>query len=224
MDYAQTIVDLIFCKTLKYYKTNTMRKLIIALLTVISIITVHPRAYASSTAIPSATLKSSLPLAEPDNRVNVLREYLTARNSHLASEAETFVAEADTYNLDYRLVAAICGNESQYGLRIPYNSYNGWGWGVYGDHVTYFSSWKEGIHTVSKELRERYMDKWGVGRRPSPPAIPSKTGETGEEDYQYVYEIGKIYAADPAWARKVTYYMDDIEAFGNKPKQVSINL
>jgi hypothetical protein len=127
-----------------------------------------------------------------DVRVKKLRAYLEQYNSPMAEDAGTFVAEADKYNLDYRFLPAIAGVESWYGARIPANSYNGWGWGVYGGHVTYFGSWEEAIETISKEIRVKYMEKWGASD---------------------VYEIGHYYASDPTWAYKVTKNMRAIEAF-----------
>lgn len=127
-----------------------------------------------------------------DNRAKALRAYLESNSSPLANSAETFVESADKYNLDWRFVAAIAGLESGFGKHIPYNSYNAWGWGVYGNNVLRFTSWDEGIETISKGLRERYMDKWGATN---------------------VYAIGKYYAASPTWAVRVESFMNKIEAF-----------
>jgi hypothetical protein len=127
-----------------------------------------------------------------DNRAKALRAYLEQSNSPLADSAETFVKSADKYNLDWKLVAAIAGLESGYGHHIPYNSYNAWGWGVYGTNVITFASWDEGIETISKGLRERYMNQRGA---------------------RNVYEIGSTYAASPTWAVRVESNMNRINAF-----------
>lgn len=151
----------------------------------------------------SAKIQSKLARAESDYRVNILRKYLQTYNSPLAENAEDFVKYADIYNLDWKFVAAISGVESTFGHNIPNDSYNGWGWGVYGDNVTRFSSWEEGILTVSKGLRENYMDKWGA---------------------QNVYEIGRIYAASPRWAGNVMLYMNRIQDFTLKNTMEAIPL
>ena len=139
-----------------------------------------------------------------DNRAIILQEYLKQYGSPLASFALTFVQAADIFNLDWKLVAAISGVESTFGKQIPDNSYNGWGWGVYENNVIRFSSWTEGIQTVSEGLRINYIDKWGA---------------------ENVYQIGRIYAASPTWAQRVEYFMEDINKFAvQNPKSLPISL
>jgi hypothetical protein len=140
----------------------------------------------------SAALFNSDAEETTDSRVRILREYLEKNNSPLVPHAGFFVKIADKYDLDWKLVAAISGVESTFGQQIPYNSYNGWGWGIYGDNMIRFSSWEEGIETVSEGLRTKYMDKWGA---------------------KNVYEIGKFYAASPTWAQRVEYFMNSIENY-----------
>ena len=127
-----------------------------------------------------------------DIRVQVLRKFLMRYDSPLAPFAKTFVESADENNLDWRFVAAISGLESTFGQQIPSNSYNAWGWGVYGNNVIRFTSWDEGIQTISKGLKERYIEKWGA---------------------KNIYEIGAMYAASPTWAQRVVYFMSKIEEF-----------
>jgi hypothetical protein len=127
-----------------------------------------------------------------DSRVRILREYLEKYNSPLVPYAGTFVENADKYNLDWKLVAAISGVESTFGREIPNDSYNGWGWGIYGDNMIRFSSWNEGIQTISEGIRTKYMDKWGA---------------------KDVYEIGRLYAASPTWAQRVESIMNSIDNF-----------
>lgn len=148
--------------------------------------------HASTISASSAAFNAEYKTVKQDNRVQVLKAYLTKRNSPLVESAATFVAQADKNKLDWKLVAAISGLESSFGKHIPYESYNGWGWGVYGDNVHNFSSWDDGITTISKGLREQYMNKWNATD---------------------VYSIGRIYAASPTWADRVTYFMRDIERF-----------
>ena len=140
-----------------------------------------------------------------DGRAGVLRKFLTEHNSPLADHAGTFIREADKNNLDWKLVAAISGNESQFGHLIPPYSYNGWGYGVYGNNVRRFESWDEGIAVVSNALRDDYLDNWGATN---------------------VYEIGEIYAEDPMWANKVSHYISLIENFesDSSNKYLSISL
>jgi len=184
-----------------------MGKIIFFLLILLSslITLISPQQVKAETAGTSAVLMSSFDTQQQDNdkRIQVLRAYLEKRNSPLAPYANVFVNEADKNNLDWRLVASISGLESSFGIHIPTYSYNGWGFGVYGDNVLRFSSWEEGIATVSKALRDNYIDKWGATN---------------------VYEIGRIYAASPTWAARVTYFMNNIEAFEQDQQRTTLAL
>lgn len=89
---------------------------------------------------------------EEDKRVEVLRAYLESKNSPLTENAETFVAIADEYGLDYRFLPAIAGIESNFGRVQLENSYNPFGW---GGGLVYFESFDEAICIVGFELYER---------------------------------------------------------------------
>lgn len=130
-----------------------------------------------------------------DNRAEILRSYLEQYNSPLAAHAETFIKEADANNLDWRMVAAISGVESGFGEAIPPYSYNAWGYNVYGPYVRRFTSWDDGITTVSTDLRRIYINGRGA---------------------KNVYQIGATYAADPAWAWKVQKYMNEIDQYATQ--------
>lgn len=129
-----------------------------------------------------------------DTRVSRLRMFLQSYDSPLAADAETFVREADKYNLDWKLVAAIAGVESTFGKQIPTGSFNGWGWGVFTGTQSgvNFKDWREGIAVVSEGLRTNYMDR-------------------GATD---IYAMGWIYAANgDSWANHVRYFVDKLETF-----------
>ncbi|MEK7551148.1 MAG: hypothetical protein AAB532_00945 [Patescibacteria group bacterium] len=180
-------------------------KLLFALIAILiilfpSTINAQEKASASSAKIQSVF---SQPDTEHLSRVKTLRAYLEARNSPMAGNAEDFVREAYKYNLDWRFVASIAGLESSFGKFIPYNSYNAWGWGVYGDNVIRFNSWEEGITTISQGLREKYMDKWGK---------------------RDVYEIGSVYAASPTWAVRVEGFMNSMQRFALSDTQNTLSL
>ncbi|KKP80602.1 MAG: hypothetical protein UR81_C0022G0009 [Candidatus Levybacteria bacterium GW2011_GWB1_35_5] len=172
-----------------------------------SLIILFPNASFAQEKASASSAEIQTIFTQPDNqylsRVKTLRAYLEAQGSPMAENAEDFVGEAQKYNLDWRFVAAIAGLESSFGKAIPQNSYNAWGWGVYGDNVIRFASWKEGIQTISQGLREKYMDKWGK---------------------QNVYEIGSVYAASPTWAVRVEKFMGNIQAFALSDTQNMLSL
>src|SRR3989344_3562420 len=159
-----------------------------------SLIILFPNASNAQEKASASSAEIQTVFNQPDNqylsRVKTLKAYLEAKDSPMAGNAEDFVKEAYKYDLDWRFVAAIAGLESSFGKAIPYNSYNAWGWGVYGDNVIRFSSWEEGIATISQGLRERYIKNWGA---------------------ENIYQIGAMYAASPTWASRIVYLMGKIE-------------
>ncbi|MDP3732951.1 MAG: hypothetical protein Q8Q91_00265, partial [Candidatus Daviesbacteria bacterium] len=125
-----------------------------------------------------------------DKEAQILASYLARFDSPLQYHSQDLMDAARTYGLDWKIIPAIAGVESTFGKHIP-GGYNAWGWGVYGNQAIYFNSWREGIFTIAKGLRENYFDK----------------GLTEP------YSINRIYAASPHWGWKVTYFMQDLEKF-----------
>ncbi len=151
----------------------------------------------------SAALLKPLSEKAPDSRAKILKDFLEKYNSPLVPFAADFVEIADKYDLDWKLVAAISGVESTFGQQIPYDSFNGWGWGIYGTNMIRFSSWTEGIETVSEGLRTNYINKWRATD---------------------VYEIGRFYAASPTWAQRVSYFMKKIDEFKDQKLAQSLSI
>ena len=183
-----------------------MRRFIIILLTLFLYQLFSYKAYAMQDASgSSAALTTLMQVKEENSHIRILKKFLEKYSSPLTPYAQSFVDNAAKYDLDWRLVAAISGLESTFGQQIPYNSYNGWGWGIYGDNIIRFSSWDEGIQTVSKGLRENYINKWQA---------------------QDVYEIGRIYASSPTWAVRVEWIMNRMQEFelANARETLSLSL
>ena len=107
-------------------------------------------------ALPTSQNIQSAEIIQGDGRVERLREFFAAYNSPLEPYAEDVVAAADEYGLDFRLVPSIAMQESGLCKTIPNNSYNCWGFGVYGGTAVHFDSYKDGIWTVTKTLAEKY--------------------------------------------------------------------
>lgn len=129
----------------------------------------------------------------PDERVEILKRTLEYYRSPLLPYAEHFILEADRFELDWRLVAAISGVESTFGKHIPPGSYNAWGWGIPtgAQSGIAFSDWKKGISTVSSGLRKDYYNR---GART-------------------IDDVGRIYAASKAWPSSVKFFLAKIDAF-----------
>ena len=180
-----------------------MKKIFAAIFTVTLLFTNSKDCFAGDLSKDSAKLYDSSKSAKTDNRAQILRSYLNTYNSPLAPYSEDFVRTADKYSLDWKLVAAISGLESTFGHQIPYNSYNGWGWGIYGDNIIRFKSWPEGIETISRGLRYNYLKD----RTESDP-----------------YVIGPTYASSPTWAQRVAYFMQKIEEYRIKNAKSTLSL
>lgn len=124
-----------------------------------------------------------------DMRVYQLKNYLTTHNSPLAEYSDLLIDRADEHNIPWTLVASIAGVESTFCQSIRPNSSNCWGWNN-GKHN--FSDYKEGIETVSRNLKIYYYDR-GM--------------DTPEK-------IGKVYAPpSQTWAMKVRHFMNQIEQY-----------
>jgi hypothetical protein len=150
--------------------------------------------YAETQESDAAARMISVITPVKDNRITILRAYLHDQDSPLEDAAATFVREADKQNIDWRLVAAIAGVESTFGVQIPNGSFNAWGWGIFTgtQDGIHFNSWADGVAQVSEGLRKNYIDH-------------------GADD---IYEIGWIYAANGiSWGIHVNYFIDKITNF-----------
>ena len=95
-------------------------------------------------------------LGQQDARVELVRNFFLHYNSPLEPYAQNVVDNADKYGLDYRLIPAIAMQESNLCKKAPPDSYNCWGFGIYGKQVTKFSDYPTAIATVTKALSENY--------------------------------------------------------------------
>jgi len=149
-------------------------------------------AFAQEFILPSPT---SAPLVlnhspSVDIRVNVLKKFLQSYNSPLADHAAYLVDIADRWGLDYALIPAISMQESGGCKVIPENSYNCWGFGIYGSTITRFASYDEAAAAVAKTIKETYI-KHGLV---NPTLLENiwAPQSTGQWSYAVNYFIGKI--------------------------------
>ena len=120
--------------------------------------------------------------AKKDDRKQRLETYLTSNGSPLAPYSREFIKIADKYGLDWRLLPAIAGVESTFGLYVPSGSYNPYGW---NNGNFYFRNWVASTDYVASQIKSR----WGS----LAPITP--------------WNIGPSYAASPTWAYRVSKYM-----------------
>ena len=128
----------------------------------------HKSSLASTNTISNTVAYAALPTSQntlagipqqADGRKEQIRQFLARYGSPMVDNAGDIVDAADKYGLDYRLVPAIAMQESNVCKKIPYGSYNCWGFGIYGSTITRFANYKEGIYTVTKSLATKYKTK-----------------------------------------------------------------
>lgn len=164
-----------------------MKRIIYLILTLIILTVTKPvRAYVAEN---SAEIKKIEDKKE-DTRDLILKTFLKKNNSPLTDYTTKLIYESDRNNLDWRLIPAITGIESSFGKRIPYNSYNAYGW-ANGNYK--FDSWESSIETVADVLLNKYIKR---GARE-------------------IKSIAKIYAPPSlTWGTKVNYFVNKIDPSG----------
>jgi hypothetical protein len=110
-------------------------------------------------ALPTMDKSFTAEIITNDGRTEAVRQFFARYNSILEPHAGDIVKAADEYGLDYRLLPAIAMQESTLCRRIPVDSYNCWGFGIYGGKVTRFSNFTEAINTVTKTLATKYKSR-----------------------------------------------------------------
>ena len=150
--------------------------------------TVHPVSFAALPSFENALMNQ---IGEKDARIETLKKFLNLYKSPLEPFAEDVILAADKYNIDFRLVPAIAMQESNLCSKIPKDSHNCWGFGIYGKKITFFNDYNEAIDTVSKTLAKDYVAR-GL--------------DTPEE-------IMKKYTPsnNGAWAQSVNYFINRLQ-------------
>ncbi len=107
-------------------------------------------------------IKTSVKTA--DARAEIIRQYLLKYESPLEPHSELIVELADKYNFDYRWMVAIAQQESSLCKRIPENSYNCWGWGIYPEpsnpavlKVTRFDSFDDALRRIAPQFTRIFL-------------------------------------------------------------------
>jgi len=110
-------------------------------------------------ALPPADNAIQNIVHEEDSKTEIVRQFFARYDSPLEPYAADIIAAANRYDIDFRLLPAIALQESILCERVPEESHNCWGWGIYGGKVTRFSNYPEAIETITKILSTKYRDR-----------------------------------------------------------------
>ncbi len=98
-----------------------------------------------------------------DSRIASIDNVFEKYRCPITGYGEEFVKYADKYNIPYWLVASVAFQESSCGKNVPKKdgseTYNLYGWGVWGDNVKAFDTMEHGIEIVSKYMSENFYSK-----------------------------------------------------------------
>jgi len=130
-------------------------------------------------------------ISSKDSRTENLRVFFNKYGSPLEPFAKQIVDTSVKYGLDFKLLPAIAMQESNLCKKAPKDSYNCWGFGIYGKNVAEFSNYGEAIETVSKTLSENYKDIGLI----TPEQIMTKYTPSNNGD----------------WALSVNYFMNQLQ-------------
>jgi hypothetical protein len=182
-----------------YYFAASILSLVFSVLLLIYLSVDHqmihkPADFRLYSALPATNLEATEQVKTGDGRSIIVRDFFTGYNSPLAPHAQTFVSVADQYDLDYRLLPSIAMQESIGGKRVINNSFNPFGFGIYGSKAVLFENWDEAIQVVGQSLREDYLNK-GLT---NPFSIMTKYTPSSE-------------SKGSPWAKGVTHFMEELK-------------
>jgi hypothetical protein len=127
-------------------------------------------------SLPETRLETQTSFKTADARAEIVRQYLAKHKSDLEPYSELIVQLADQYNFDYRWLVAIAQQESNLCEKIPENSFNCWGWGIYGDKVTRFESYEDALNSIAPQFKQTFLkdehlkDPYQVMEKYTPPS------------------------------------------------------
>ncbi len=141
-------------------------------------------------ALPSTQNLLHDRVSSKDSRIEVLEIFFKRYNSELVPFAQNIVTTADKYNLDYRLIPAIAMQESNLCKKVPKDSYNCWGYAIYGRNLKKFSNYSAAIDAVSHTLSTDYK----------------QIGLITPEDIMHKY----VPSSNGSWAIGVSHFMGEL--------------
>lgn len=146
-------------------------------------------------ALPVFDKQTKTSIKTADARPEIIRQYLHKFGSPLEPYADLIVSLSDQYQFDYRWMVAIAQQESNLCKRIPENSYNCWGWGIYPEpsnpevlKVTRFDSYEDALRRISPQFTKIFLK----GNHSQNPAEVMKT-YTPPSDGSWAFGINQFF-------------------------------
>jgi hypothetical protein len=119
--------------------------------------------YSIFSSKPLTLVQATQEVDSRDSRAEKINEVFKSYNCPLEGLGEVFVREADKNDIPWWLVASVAFQESSCGKNTPKSdgneTYNAWGWGVYGGGAHAFDNWARGIEVVSEYFRDKFYSK-----------------------------------------------------------------
>lgn len=131
-----------------------------------------------------------------DARALTVEQFFSKYHSPLASYGDFFVKTAQKYSIPWELLPAISMQESLGGKNVPDECYNPFGWGINSSGTLCFDNWQQGIETVAKGIKEKYIN------------IGLVTLEQIMSKYNPI-----SYNRDGSWGHGVQYFLSELRAF-----------
>lgn len=116
-------------------------------------------AYIEKISLSNPSTTPMVQVAKPINdiRIVALTKFLRDYDSPLVEVVDELIKQADLWGIDYALIPAIAMQESQGCKNIPSESHNCWGFGIYGEKITKFTSYQQAIAQIAKTIKETYI-------------------------------------------------------------------
>lgn len=115
-------------------------------------------AYSSYNSLPGISPSPDSQIIAGDARAALVDNFFARYRSPMTGLGPDIISAADRNQIPFGLVPAIAQCEGNLGKIMPENSFNPYGYGIYGDKVTRFTSWQDGIEAISRTLRTDYFD------------------------------------------------------------------
>ncbi len=150
-------------------------------------------------ALPEGKRNIIASVKTSDARAEILKQYLAKYESPLEPHAGLIVRLSDYYDYDYRWLVAIAQQESNLCKRIPEDSHNCWGWGIYPEpsnpsvlKVTRFDSYEEALYRIAPQFKDIFI---------------------GDDHHRDPFEVMKTYTppSQGSWARGVKQFFQELQ-------------